>query len=283
MTRVPPFAELLRSADPSAPGRHLFGGGFGGGGGATATPQFGTGSGGSNPNPVIAFCSDEDIARRAESDFAGLAGHSQCLARGADGGFPGAPSDPWTMASASVNFADQGVQAWDVVQVTFPKVVGGNASYPGSSQLLAVDSVAGGSITLRLLGLASGMGNPPCPPAGFGSATVQFSVPTLYPQILDASRYLRQVYGLDERIWGRRTSDLYDLTQFTEACAFKVLALRYLDRARSAGKADQDDYRAKYLLYKDELDSTLGRLSVHFIPSPLPLADVGRFGTRIVR
>jgi hypothetical protein len=274
MRRVRPLEKVLATADPDAPGRSTFGvPTFGG-----ATPSTGDPTG-SLPAPVIAFCSDEDIARRAVADFAQLAGESQVLARGSDGGMG---ADAWTLTSASVDLASQGVQDGDVLQLDLGRRTGASTSYAGPKQLLAIDAVSGHSATLRRLGLATGMGDPPMPAGGYPNP-VEFKVPTLYPQILDASRDLRQIYGLDELILGRRTSDLYDLTQFVEACAFKVLAHRYLEMSRSAGKENADDYRAKSAMYKDELQSTLDRLAIHFKPSPLPQAEVTRFGCRLVR
>jgi hypothetical protein len=271
--RTPTLANLLATVPGQVPVRETFG--------AFATPSIGATPAGVSGQVVIAFCSDEDIARRCAADFAVLCGDSQMLARGTDGVFSGLPGDPWTMTSASVNFINQGVMVGDILHLVPPRIVGTQATYPAIGQLLAIDTVTGNPVTLRRIGLASGLGDPPIAPGGSGS--YRFTVPTLYPQILDASYDLRRIYGLDDLVWGRRTSDLYDLMQFVEPCVFQVLTYRYLEMARSAGEGMADDFAAKSDIYKDRLASTLDRLTVHFKPSPLPLADQTRFTTRLVR
>jgi hypothetical protein len=272
--RTPTLANLLATVPGQVPVSETFG--------AFATPSTGATPSGGSGQVVIAFCSDEDIARRCAADFATLCGDSQMLARGTDGTFAGASlGDPWTMSSASINFATQGVMAGDVLHLVPPRIVGTQATYPAIGQLLAIDTVTGNPIRLRRIGLASGLGDPPTVPGTTGS--YRFTVPTLYPQILDASYDLRRIYGLDELVWGRRTSDLYDLMQFVEPCVYQVLTLRYLEMARSAGEGAADDFVAKSDQYRARLDSLLDRLVIHFKPSPLPMADLTRFQTRIVR
>src|SRR5262249_21315913 len=90
------------------------------------------------------YATDEDIAVRAAGDFVLLCPQWQQMASGSDGYF--SSSSPWILNSTGVNFAANGVQPNQVVQLTAPKT-----SFPGSGALFAIDSVAGSSITLRRL------------------------------------------------------------------------------------------------------------------------------------
>src|SRR5690349_9570664 len=105
------------------------------------------------PIPTSAFATDEDLVLRLGEDFAKVAPLDQTLAAGNDGAF--ASGARWTLTSASVDFAGQGVLPGMVALVTLPR-----RGLGPETQALAVDSVASG-VTLRRKGLAPGAGQPP--------------------------------------------------------------------------------------------------------------------------
>src|SRR5436309_2393309 len=124
------------------------------------------------------FCHDEDLAVRAGGDFVTLCPPWQIDAADTDGAF--ASGFPWVLTSTLVNFETNGVAANQVVDLTAPK-----ASFPGGHCLFAIDSVSGTSIVLRRLHKDLNAGQPPAPAAGLSG--VAFSIPTLFPQIEEAS------------------------------------------------------------------------------------------------
>jgi len=101
----------------------------------------------------VVYATDENIALRDPDDFAALSPHHQCLARGTDGVI--AAASPWTLTSATVNFATNGVASGNVVVLTLKNV------FVASGEAFAVDTVSGNSINLRRLGQATGVGQPP--------------------------------------------------------------------------------------------------------------------------
>src|SRR5690348_10877724 len=105
------------------------------------------------------YCTDEDIAVRAMGDFATLCPEWQKLAAGTDGVF--ASGTPWALSSASNNFASLGITSNNVILLTGPKPY-----FLGGGELLAIDSVAGNTVTLRRLNAALNAGLPPGPSAG---------------------------------------------------------------------------------------------------------------------
>ncbi len=228
---------------------------------------------------MIAYASDEDIALRASADFAALCPRDQALASGVDGAF--AAADPWTLASASVDFAALGLTPGLVVRLGKPT----SAFGPGG-ELFAVGAVATGRITLRRKGQAAGVGQPPSPPAGLTG--VEFSIRTLGPQIALAGYDLDRRFGIDDSIAGSRSVDLYDPRQLREAVVLTVLARQYLDQARqfaSPSDAPQDWYSAKARIIQAELDDVLDRLALKW--RAFDLADqrsaTTRFSSRLSR
>jgi hypothetical protein len=222
------------------------------------------------------YATDEDIALRASADFSILCPRDQKLAWGIDGAF--LSSDPWTLASGSVNFLSHGLVPGQLVLLTKP-----TSAFRPPGELLVIATVTAGGLGLRRKGQAPGVGQPP------GSSTdltgIEFSVNTLGPQIELASYDLNRRYGIDDFLLGRRSSDLYDPKEVRDATVLTVLHRQYLDMSKSA-EGQLDMFATKSRVIKDELDELLARVVVHWKPSnPIgdPSAPTTRFSTRISR
>lgn len=200
------------------------------------------------------YATDEDIAVVATGDFITLCPIWQQMASGSDGVLSVGP--PWSLTSASVNFATNGVSPNQVVQFTTPK-----ANFPGAAgQLFAIDTVAGNTITLRRLYKDIGVGQPPCPAGGLTGVT--FLVATLDPQTDNASFDIKRRFGIDENIVDRGSSWVYDLRDLRMATVFTVLHERYVAEARS----DRGDFARKIPLIKGQLSTVLDRVQVRWGP-----------------
>lgn len=225
------------------------------------------------------YATDEDIALRASADFAALCPRDQVLASGLDGVF--SPADPWTLASASVDFAASGLTPGLVVRLGKP-----SAAFGPNGELFAVGAVAPGRVTLRRKGQPAGVGQAPSPPAGL--AGVEFSVRTLGPQIALAGYDLDRRFGIDDRVAGYRSVDLYDPRELREAAVLTVLARQYLDQARqfaSPSDAPEDWYSAKARIVKAELDDVLDRLALRWNSADVAAlaSTTTRFSSRLSR
>ena len=232
---------------------------------------------------MIVYATDEDIALRASADFSALCPRDQLLASGLDGIF--AASDLWTLTSNSVDFSAFGLEPGLVVRLTKPP-----GAFGPSGELLAIQAVVPGAITLRRKGQAAGVGQPPSPPNGL--TNVEFTVRSLGPQIQLASYDLDRRFGIDDAVAGRRSVDLYDPHQLREAVVLTVLYKQYLDQSRQfAGPiADQsgtpgDVYSAKARIVKAELDEVLDRLALKWNEADIAALSIAttRFSTRISR
>lgn len=206
------------------------------------------------PTLSTLYATDEDLAIRAAGDFALLCPKDQKLAEGADGAFAG--SDRWTLASASNDFQALGLKAGHIVQLTKQGVFRGTEEF-------AVAAVAPGAVMLRRKGLAASNGLPPGP-AG-GAAGVSFTVATLQPQIERASYDLNRRYAIDDLVSGRRSSDLYDPREVTDACVLEVLWTQYAAMSRNAGE-HSDHFARQAVNRKAELEALLGRVVIHWAP-----------------
>jgi hypothetical protein len=239
--------------------------------------------------PATGYCTDEDLAIRAGSDYGELVPQDQALAAGNDGAFGGA--DRWTLTATSIpSFAAQGVTPGSVAIVNVPRQ--GMALEP---QHLIVATVTGPGLTLRRKGLAIGQGQPPAPPGGIGN--LQFSVATLGAEIIRASYEINHRLGLDPTIPGRSPADLADPIQLTEACVLAVLWKRYFALAQRGNPeatnppderaARAASYWAKQRILKGELDQVLARLVIKFSGSslngPRDQPTTGKFHTRMER
>jgi hypothetical protein len=216
------------------------------------------------------YATDEDIAVRCGGDFAVLCPHWQRMAGGADGVF--APGAPWLLTSTSVDFQGNGVGPNQVVRLTAPK-----AQYPGGGELLAVDTVAGGAVTLRRLHKGIGVGQPPAPAAGLTG--VAFAIDTLDPQIEEASFDLKRRFGIDETIVYRSSSWVFDLRDLRLATVLSVLLDRYTHESRT----DRGDFTIKLHRIRQELDDVLGRVQVRWGPFGNSAEPSTLFGCKLSR
>ncbi len=217
----------------------------------------------------IVYASDEDVAVRATGDFAVLAPDWQKAAFGIDGSF--AAGDPWTLASATVDFEAAGVRPGHVVSLRKP-----NTIFKGAGELLAVASAAGKALTLRRIGARVGEGSPPAPLAGVSG--VEFHITTLAPQIEEASFELNRRFGIDPRVPGRSPDSLLDRRELRAACVLTVLAQRYSAETRGG----EGDFPLKITRVHQELSESLARLEVRW-KSAMGSGSSSMFSTRIER
>jgi hypothetical protein len=222
------------------------------------------------PPLTTVYATDEDVCVRATGDFVVLCPDWQKQAYGKDGVF--ASGDPWTLTSATVDFGAAGVAAGMVVSLTQPKT-----TFKGSGDLLAVDAVAGSSVTLRRIGAASGLGSPPGPAAGVTG--VEFTVPTMAPQIEEASYSLNRQWNIDANLPGRSPTDMYELRDLREATVLTVLLRRYT----AENRADQGDFRLKIDQTSQALNLLVDRLSIRWGPTGTDPPETTIFSARLVR
>jgi len=203
------------------------------------------------PQSLPVFATDEDIAVRAGGDWFLLCPAWQQMAAGTDGYF--SSGTPWVLHSTAVNFGSNGVVPNQVVQLSGPK-----ASYPGSGQFLAIDSVSGSSLVLRRLHKDLNVGQPPGPAAGLTGIT--FTINTLDPQIEEASFDIKRRYGIDETIAYRSSSWVFDLRDLRMATVLTVLKDRYTAEVR----VERGDWSYKINLIRSQLDQVLDRVQVRW-------------------
>lgn len=197
------------------------------------------------------YATDEDVAVRAGGDFVTLCPAWQQMANGVDGAF--AANARWTLTSATVDFLANGVTPNCVVQLTAPKI-----QFPGGGALLAVDTVAANTITLRRLHKDVGVGMPPAPAAGLSA--VAFSIVTLGPQIEEVSFDIKRRFGIDETIVARGSSWIFDLRDLRQATILTVLAERYTSEARG----DKGDFPRKIGLVRAQLADVIDRVQIRW-------------------
>ncbi|WP_337174803.1 hypothetical protein [Paludisphaera sp.] len=215
------------------------------------------------------YAGDEDVAVHAPGDFAVLTPAWQKVAQGADGVF--APGPSWTLTSAGTDFGAAGARPGHVVQLRKPSSV-----FKGTGELFAVSGAAGGSLTIRRIGMAPGQGAPPAPPSGLSG--VEFVIATLDPQVEEACFELNRRFAIDPHAPGRTPSDLRDVRELRRACVLSVLIRRYAAESRGA----EGDFAQKLRQAESELAETLARLEVRWGSSAdRPTSSI--FSTRIVR
>jgi hypothetical protein len=219
------------------------------------------------------YCTDEDIVAIAGDDFQVLAGRWFKFAGGSDGVF--APGAPWVLNSASNDFSTQGVLPNMVVQLL--KAVGNTGAFPGSGDLLAVESVATHYLTLRRVGEALGVGLPPAPAAGLTGVT--FLITSLRRQIEDTAYVLDQQFQVDPNIVNRTPGDLYDQRIFRRLTVYQVMLRRY----ESASRAAKGDFDDKIQYYREAYERDLDAATVRWGPQGQGQPADTRFSTRIVR
>jgi hypothetical protein len=216
------------------------------------------------------YCTDEDIAARAGGDFVTLCPAWQQMAAGTDGYFNN--GSPWVLNSTATNFGTNGVAPNQVVLLSAPK-----SQYPGTGQLLAIDSVNGTAITLRRLYKDLNVGAPPAPSAGLTS--VAFTINTLDPQSATASFDIKRRFGIDETIYDRSSTWVFDLQDLRMAAVFTVLMARYTQEART----DKGDFARKIQLIKVELQQVLDRVQVRWGPFGNSAEPSTLFSTKLSR
>src|SRR5271165_1993575 len=222
----------------------------------------------SQTTPV--YATDEDIALRAADDFITLCPAWQQMAAGTDGFF--SSGTPWVFNSVATNFQNQGVAPNQVLWLSGPK-----STYPGSGQLLAIDSVSGATLTLRRLHQDLNVGNPPGPAAGLTGIT--FAINTLGPQIEEVSYDLKQRFGIDENITFRYSTWIYDLRVLRMATILTVLRQRY----RAETRTDRGDFALKANSITKELDPVLDQLQVRWGPYGNSAEPSTVFGCKVTR
>lgn len=216
------------------------------------------------------YATDEDVAVRCGGDFVILCPPWQQMAQGSDGAFQ--PGAPWVLTSASVDFQANGVMPNQVVWLTQPK-----SQFPGTGALLAIDSVAGNALTLRRLHQDLGVGQPPAPAAGLSAVT--FTVNTLFPQIEEASFDLKRRFAIDENVFDRSSSWMYDIRDLRIATVLQVLLDRYTAEART----DQGDFALKLTRIRAQLESVIARVQVRWGPLGNSASPSTVFDCRITR
>jgi hypothetical protein len=199
------------------------------------------------------YATDEDIAVRAGGDFITLCPPWQQMAAGTDGFFNS--GSPWVFNSTATNFQSNNVAPNQVVWLSAPK-----SQYPGSGQLLAIDSVSGTSLVLRRLHKDLNVGNPPAPAAGLTGIT--FAINTLDPQTEEASFDIKRRFAIDENIIARASSWIYDLRDLRIATVLTVLYDRYTSETRT----DRGDFAIKIQRIRQQLDDVMARVQVRWGP-----------------
>ena len=197
------------------------------------------------------YATDEDVAVRAPGDYSVLCPAWQTLSAGGDGVFAG--GSPWVLSSASAGFSGQGAAAGHVVLLSGPK-----PQFKGTGLLFAVDSAAAGSVTLRNVGMPSGVGNPPGPFAGLTG--VSFTIPHLTPQIESACLEANHEFGLDPNLGISNPGLLYDPAR--ELAQFVVLTV--LRRLYADAKHGQGDFAEKLKQASIDLSALRSRVTVRF-------------------
>lgn len=215
------------------------------------------------------YATDEHVAIRARGDFVTLCPDWQTTASGADGVIDALA--PWTLTSASVDFAAQGVQAGNVILLSRPA-----ATFPGGGQLFAVDAVDAGTLTLRRIGQPTGVGQPPAPA---GVADVVFKIPTMAAQIEEASFQLNAKWSIDENLARRAPSLVYDLRVLRRACVLHVLYDAYSSEIR--GK--DGDFPVKLQQIANELREVNGLIQIRWGSNGEQAPSTTLFGGRLVR
>lgn len=216
------------------------------------------------------YCTDEDIAVRAKGDYIQLCPEWQKLASGTDGAF--ASNAPWTLTSSSNNFGSLGVASNNVIQLSGPK-----PNFVGAGELFAVDSVSGGSVTLRRLNQALNAGLPPGPALGLSGVT--FKIKTFYPDIDNACFDANRFFGIDP---GRGTNDpsgLYDPRELRQYCVLTVLQRVYAEAVRS----ESGDFKMKLAQVTNDLKELKATLTVRWGDTGESQLARSIFGGRIRR
>jgi hypothetical protein len=197
------------------------------------------------------YVTDEDIAALADGDFQVVAPRDVAAAYGTDGVIA---AGSWSLVSNTVDFEAQGVAANMIIQL-----LDGSAGIKGSGILMAVESVAGHSVTMRRIGQAVGWGQPP---VRQGASAVEFVVATLGNLMESVAFALHQRYGLDPKFVTRAPSNVYDLRVFRNVTVYETLRRRYV----SLNRTKAGDFADKIKHYADEVNKELATITVRWGP-----------------
>jgi hypothetical protein len=221
------------------------------------------------------FASDEDVYVRCTGDYGIIAPPSQMLAQGIDGVFE--PNAPWILSSASNNFQSQGVAAQNIIWLQGPA-----ANFRGTGIFMAVDSATGNQITLRRPMHPLFMGMPPAPVAGITGVT--FTIQTLYPQIEEASYYLKQTFMIDESIAYRSSWWIYKGTEDAYRVLKRLCILRVLiDRYTAEVREERGDFEMKRRQFGIEYKDVFGGVQVRWGSFGNSAEPTGALSTKISR
>lgn len=216
------------------------------------------------------YATDEDVVALAGADFQVLASRWHAFARGADGVF--AAGDPWTLTSGSNDFAAQGLLPNMVVQLLKPA-----ANFPGSGDLLAVETVAAHALGLRRVGEAVGVGQPPAPAAGL--AQVQFLVTSLRRQLEDTSYLLNEQFSIDPALALRTPGDVYDLRVMRRLTVYQTVLRLYANQNRTS----KGDFADKVDYYSEAYEAELAGANLRWGTRGDQQPATSRFSTRVTR
>lgn len=216
----------------------------------------------------VVYANDEEVCMIARADFASIAPKSSAYASGTDGVI--APGDRWTLTSDAVDFQAQGVEPNMVIQLS-------GAALKGSGELLAVESVAPGAVTLRRIGEPAGVGQPPAPAAGLTG--VVFLVTSLKNQIEDVAYLLNERFAVDPALPNRTPGDVYDQRIFRRLTVYQVLLRQYVDANRTA----TGDFSNKIAYYDQCFRDELATATLRWGPTGKEQSPTGRFSMRLVR
>jgi hypothetical protein len=222
---------------------------------------------------TVVYATDEQVAARAGGDFFLLCPNYQRLAYGTDGVF--AAGSPWTLTSASNNFATQGVHAGHVVRLKGGSVKG---AFSSSGDYYAVDSATNNSMILREIDRDLNVGLGPGP--SLGSSAIEFLILTLDSQIEDVCYEINEQYAVFSYLPLRGTDQIQDLRQLRQLTVERVLARQY----RSMQRETQNDVWAeKAGVMEGHAKDTSSRLSLRWGPLGEDQPPTWRFGARASR
>jgi len=175
---------------------------------------------------VVAYCSDENVAITATSDYALIVRGAKRRAYGIDGV---TTADPWVLSSASNDFVTQGLAAGDVIQL--PER--GKTKVGGSSGgLFAVAEVlTATTIRLRTLGGTAGEDFPPHPANTSG---LEFLVESAYAQIIEAARTIAMWLRTDPAAPETYPADVVTADDYRQLSIWLALASLYRGDWREA-------------------------------------------------
>lgn len=216
------------------------------------------------------YATDEDFVVLAGADFQVLANRWHRFAAGGDGVF--GAGDPWTLTSASNDFVAQGLLPNMVVQLLKP-----TANFPGSGDLLAIETVAAHALGLRRVGEDAGVGLPPAPAAGL--AQVQFLVTSLRRQLEDTSYLLNEQFSIDPNLPLRTPGDLYDVRVMRRLTVYHTALRLYAN----ANRDQKGDFADKVGYYESAYEAELAGANLRWGPRGDTQPATSRFSTRVTR